>query len=264
MQTALSKKSISESFSGAADSYDRWAGPQRKIAERLIELLPHGTVATRILDIGCGTGLLTSGLIRRFPEASILGIDLAPGMVASCEERFSKSSNLKFLEADIETFSTDVRYDLLASSCTFQWLSEKEKSLNRLVSLLSQGAVFAAAILVDGTLREFRESYESAMGKPVPGLDVLSPDFFTTTLKSGGLKLHCARTEDTRMSYDNAWDTLHSFKGVGATFSNQPGYLPHGVADMRRLVREYESHHGDPDGRVPLTYRVLYCIGEKS
>lgn len=43
---------------------------------------------TRLLDLGCGTGLELRFYFARNPSAAVTGIDLAPGMLAALRERF--------------------------------------------------------------------------------------------------------------------------------------------------------------------------------
>ena len=50
------------------------------MAERLAALLPTHLIDGAILDLCCGTGLLTEMLHRAYPSAEIHGLDIAPGM----------------------------------------------------------------------------------------------------------------------------------------------------------------------------------------
>lgn len=60
--------------------------------ERAFDLLPAdlplGT-GSRILDLGCGTGRQTLTLARLAPDATILGVELMPPMVAFANERIA-------------------------------------------------------------------------------------------------------------------------------------------------------------------------------
>ncbi len=46
-----------------------------------------GVRPSRIVDLGCGTGQLTRRLIERFPDATVVAVDLSPGMLARAADR---------------------------------------------------------------------------------------------------------------------------------------------------------------------------------
>ena len=73
----IEKDAVSKSFSNAAVTYDSWAEPQKKIAQRLVELLPAGQGYSNILDLGCGTGNVVEQLLLRNTTAEILVIEIA-------------------------------------------------------------------------------------------------------------------------------------------------------------------------------------------
>jgi SAM-dependent methyltransferase len=67
-------------FEWLAPSWEKRRGPESLISlgaalDRL-DFVPR-----RILDVGSGTGAGARVLARRFPEAEVVGVDLAPGMV---------------------------------------------------------------------------------------------------------------------------------------------------------------------------------------
>jgi ubiquinone/menaquinone biosynthesis C-methylase UbiE len=68
------KQGIRRNFARRARSYDRHAGMQRLMAQRLMGIA-GGSVARarRILEIGCGTGYLT-GLLRQANGEARLGL----------------------------------------------------------------------------------------------------------------------------------------------------------------------------------------------
>ena len=56
MNDRADKRAVRQSFDRAASSYDAVAGLQRQVCELLLAVLPAPTLATTILDAGCGTG----------------------------------------------------------------------------------------------------------------------------------------------------------------------------------------------------------------
>lgn len=83
-------------WDGLADRYDDifmqdpvYRSALEKMAERAA-----GGDASRILDLGCGTGNLIALLQRRLPRASICGVDPSPGMREACARRFDGDANV--------------------------------------------------------------------------------------------------------------------------------------------------------------------------
>ena len=68
-------------FDRAAKSYDSAAVLQREIAKRIGQRLDYiKQQPKRVLDVGCGTGYITKDLLKRYPKAHIVALDLAHSM----------------------------------------------------------------------------------------------------------------------------------------------------------------------------------------
>ena len=73
-------------FDRLAPVWDSMRRPEAFAAlERALETLPAGP--KRVLDLGTGTGLAAFVVAQRFPEAEVVGVDLAPGMVEQARQR---------------------------------------------------------------------------------------------------------------------------------------------------------------------------------
>jgi len=73
-------------FDRLAPVWDSMRRPEAFAAlERALETLP--AAPKRVLDLGTGTGLAAFVVARRFPEAEVVGVDLAPGMVEQARQR---------------------------------------------------------------------------------------------------------------------------------------------------------------------------------
>ncbi len=97
-----------------------------EIYDRLIEKIGKGD---RVLDIGCGTGLLSIRAINK--GASVVGIDINPQMLEIAEKRaeqFECQAELELLEmgvAEMDRFE-DSSFDKVISSLCFSELPEYE------------------------------------------------------------------------------------------------------------------------------------------
>lgn len=68
-------------FDRAAARYEAGARVQAHMAEVLLDLWGDRPEPSRVLECGCGTGLLTRALRARFPGAALAATDASPAMV---------------------------------------------------------------------------------------------------------------------------------------------------------------------------------------
>ena len=72
----MNKTVIKRNFSRYAHLYDKYADIQRYSSSQLAKLLKKGCPG-EILEIGCGTGIYTGMLKRRFRRSALTVIDMA-------------------------------------------------------------------------------------------------------------------------------------------------------------------------------------------
>ncbi len=264
MSISFSKQGIARGFSAAAAHYERWAAPQRTIAEALATLLPETLPPGPILDLGCGTGLLTGLLIERYPGHKVVGVDVAPAMVEACRAKWPDTAIAEFILDDAEQFSAEGPWALVASSCSFQWFEHPTEDLCRFGGHLAPGGFVALAVPVQGSLPELNDCYGVVLKRTMPGLTFLPPATYEEALEDTGLLMRSVKSEPVVTLYDHGMDALRSFKGVGATFQHQHEYSALSGKTVRALVKEYDRLFALADGRVPLTYQALYCVAENT
>ena len=137
-------------FDLAAQHWDE--RPQRvqlaqEITDALLKKIPE-TSSLDVLDVGCGTGLITMQLQPLVH--SITGVDSSTGMLDVLN---NKISNLKL--ANARTFEYDFnqgkklpgKYDLIVSSMTLHHIEEVHKVLEQLFELLVPGGKICIADL---------------------------------------------------------------------------------------------------------------------
>ena len=151
----LNKRLISHNFSRSAATYDRHALLQRKMADELLDKIKSHS-PLKILDVGCGTGYLTMKMAAMFPQAEVIGIDIAPGMIAEAKKR--GQVNLSFMLGDGEELAfPDHCFDLIVSNATLQWMVA-DKSLIEAKRLLKSGGRLVFNTFGPATLKELKEA----------------------------------------------------------------------------------------------------------
>ncbi len=93
-----------------------------------------------VVDLGCGPGNITEWLQRRWPKASITGIDSSVEMLATARE---KHPDLDWEQSDIEQWMPRVPVDILYSNAALQWLDHHRPLFARLYGALAHGGVLA-------------------------------------------------------------------------------------------------------------------------
>ncbi len=79
---AIDKRTMRRAFSRAASGYDASAVLQREVCKRMLERLDFIRLKPgRLLDAGSGTGWGGRQLSERYPDAEVISLDIAMGML---------------------------------------------------------------------------------------------------------------------------------------------------------------------------------------
>ncbi|ONI87884.1 SAM-dependent methyltransferase [Actinosynnema sp. ALI-1.44] len=112
-----------------------------------VDLLPRD--AKDVLDIGSGTGRLTSMVREALPGSEIVGIDPAPNMVQAAEEKFADDSGASFTGGTVEDLSqfADNSFDVAITSFALHHLEldTYDKSAAEILRVLRPGGRFVNA-----------------------------------------------------------------------------------------------------------------------
>lgn len=124
-----------------ATQYLKFERERTRPALDLLSQVPL-TRPKRVLDLGCGPGNSTSVLLRRFPDALIIGVDSSPDMIAKAKKTLP---DLEFRLGDLTSFGNTEDADLLFSNAVYQWLPYEKRLqiFTDLIKSLKPGGVFA-------------------------------------------------------------------------------------------------------------------------
>src|SRR5690606_27529559 len=87
-----------------------------------------------------GPGNSTDLLIKRWPNATVSGVDTSDDMLRQARVRLP---GVAFDKADIATWSPPPGTDVIFANAVFQWVPDHLTQLTRLVSALDDGGVLA-------------------------------------------------------------------------------------------------------------------------
>lgn len=254
----LSKNKIADNFSHAAGNYESYADAQRLISNQLSEFLPEKIYLGRILEFGCGTGFLTETLLKRYKTNSVLGIDIAPGMIELCTNKFHGISNCIFAEADIEEVEFDEKFPLITSSATIQWCTNPSGLFKKLKENLAPSAQLCFSVIVKGTFPEYYDSYKEVTGEDISSSFFRDSQVYIEALEKHGFRIIEKKELTHTFYYMNAYKALKSINGIGASFKGHENtrILPPKI--LSEIIKEYENNYSRDPLHTSLTYKVLY------
>jgi demethylmenaquinone methyltransferase/2-methoxy-6-polyprenyl-1,4-benzoquinol methylase len=168
-------------FDGTAATYDTvasWAtfGKDKYWKNVIISKIPEGDT---ILELACGTGILTRKIAQKFPDSRIVGVDITKGYLEVAKRNSSSFQNISFVCQDAEMLNLDEKFDCIVSSYIPKYCNPKilaqvcEKHLkpngtiilhdftypqNRLVRSL-WNAYFVLLKLVGNLIPEWKEAF---------------------------------------------------------------------------------------------------------
>jgi 2-polyprenyl-3-methyl-5-hydroxy-6-metoxy-1,4-benzoquinol methylase len=102
---------------------------------RVLELLPDRL--GRVLDIGCGPGVMVEAVLSR--GGTFEGVDLSPEMVREASDRFA-SEGVSFSEGSIEALQQESdAYDQVICMAVIEYLDTPDKAFSEIARVLRPG-----------------------------------------------------------------------------------------------------------------------------
>lgn len=241
------KHRIAARFDNAAQTYDAHSGLQRYAAGRLAGMIATASLPPRprVLEVGCGTGHLTSRLVIHLPGASILATDIAPAMVAACQ---AKLPHLEYAVLDGSQPACKDRFDLVCANLAAQWFDDLPEALARLAALLTPGGLLALNLLGAATFGAWRAAH-ARLGLHVGTHAFLTADECRSAFPFGNLRL---AIEHVINHPHSALDFLRALRAIGAD-TPAPGHAPLSPAQLRRVMRTL----GDAPA---IDYEIIFAL----
>lgn len=242
----MDKERVKHAFGRAAATYDNNAYVQKIASAKLVHLTQTLPIPQRILEIGCGTGYLTSSLLSAYPQTPYLATDISEEMVEYCKKNFfNKSSMVEFKAEDGEKINFSFSPDWIVSNFAFQWFEEQIESIKNLYKN-SQYLIFTT--LLSGTFEEWKKVCEE-FHLPDKVLSFVSESEFLANMRLLNPQYLSIQTE--KEFYPTPLAFLSSLRKIGAheTRGNDKAV---NIKNMKRLLEKKEP--------LEVSYRVAYCI----
>lgn len=184
--------------------------PDRERCARLLKsFCAHffaGRAGLRIVDLGCGDGYYTHGLVQAVPGAKACLVDASGEMLEAAAERLRGVDGVSFVKADFREIisgaaALDGPYDLAISSLSIHHLvlDEKRALFGRIRDMIEPGGFFVNIDVVLSPADSLEEWYLALWGEWIAG-NSDEPLSGTLLPIPGNYKRDPANTPDTLAS----------------------------------------------------------------
>ncbi len=155
--------------------FDAWSSfYDQPVVQRLTYRPVHDAVVAalrpldprRVLDVGCGTGLLTARLRGACPAATVVGCDFSDGMLGQAHAR---EPGAPWVRGDaLRLPFHDATFDAIVSTEAFHWFPDQPRALAEMRRVLVPGghALIAIVSTPHETVRTLVHAASQTFGQP--------------------------------------------------------------------------------------------------
>lgn len=249
----MDKNLIKDRFSRSIPSYNGSACAQRLIAEKLCSLLSGISGGQRdagnVLEIGCGTGILTRMFLKYFTASGLTLVDICPEVIGMLGD-----IKCRFIAGDAEKCSLPAGQDLIISCSAIQWFEDQDAFLSKCNGLLNGKGLIAISTFGPDNLSQIKTITGC-------GLDYCGKNAVCDAVGRAGFRILAADEEHIEMIFPTPQSVLHHLKSTGVTGISRTSWTK---GRLKEFTSAYQEKYGLEDGNVPLTYHPIYIIAEKS
>lgn len=156
---------IAEHFEEEAAEYDstflRIIPRYRELLAALADTLPFPAGSSfSAIDLGCGTGNVSRGVLDRYPGARMTCVDISPKKLEMTRKKLGHG--VAVVQADLNDYDFSGKYDAVVSSLALHHFADDARKLafyRKIHAALVPGGVFVNADIVQGSDPALQDLY---------------------------------------------------------------------------------------------------------
>ena len=246
---------IATSFSKAAKSYDKAAIVQHKIGLMLIDLLADVECqADNILDIGCGTGKITSQLAMLYPKKQIHAIDISGGMLDYARQHYSHN-NIQWSYGDAKNLNFPAAsIDIIFSNFTLQWCNTAD-AISQAAKVLTPGGNMIFSSVVAPSLHQLQHAWQQLDNQQHVN-DFATSDQYLQLAAHNNLFVVEKKVVQQVEYFTDIYKLLSSLNKIGSVCMHNNSATKLNKALLHQLETNYRQQ-SVKDDMLPLSYYLL-------
>lgn len=217
------------------------------------------TAGTRLLDAGCGAGLLA--LLASYRGAQVTGLDASPGLLAIAQQRVPTAD---VREGDLEVLPfADASFDAVTAVNSVFYAEDMVAAMRELVRVVRPGGRVVVTAWGPPQRCEFLTAVmpPPPPGAPPPHPGALSePGALAALLKGAGLHV----VEEGEVACPFVFpSTEASWRANASAGVNQAAIAHSGEDAVRAVYANADRAHMRPDGSVRYENVFLWAAGQR-
>jgi malonyl-CoA O-methyltransferase len=252
----LDKSLIKRSFAAASMTYDSVAGLQRAVGKELLRSIDAAKLTGTLLDLGCGTGFLTSELLAHSNHETMIALDIALSMVQTTQSKLADKLNIIYLCADAEQLPlAGQSIDSVFSNLALQWCRNLEAVFSGLKRALKPEGQLVFSTFGPQTLHELKSAWAEVDSYNHVNA-FYSEEQLKHFLQQAGFKNSQIKSKLYTSRYDSVWMLMQALKHLGAhhVIAGRNKKITTRTA-MQQMIAAYEKYR--ISGQIPATFEVI-------
>ena len=261
----VDRQQVGRRFARVAATYGEGDFFAREVDRRMQERLDFVKVEPkRILDLGCSRGGSFPGLTARYPDAELIGLDVAPAMLSAGRvpragwQRWlgiGKNAEPLRLAADAANLPLKSRSTAIVwSNLLLHWLDDPIPALAEAHRVLEVGGLLMFSTLGPDTLKELRSAFADGYAHTQRFADMHD---LGDMLVGCGFADPVMDMEVITLTYDDLDTMFAELRAAGSSCAMKA--RRHGMTGRQSWANGRAAYEAlRRDGKLPATFEVIY------
>ncbi|MDR3443600.1 MAG: methyltransferase domain-containing protein [Legionella sp.] len=224
---------------------------------------------SRILDIGCGDGIITSEIAKIVTEGCVIGTDISQQMIEHASNTYRNQDNMRFVQMDASRNIFRRQFDIITSFNCLHWVKDQESALFGVAASAVEGAQIALLfshkksvyheVLDKICASDKWKSYFSTYENPRSFFDV---NTYKKILQNAGLKVIDIIEEEMTYYYKTPKLLMEFFNAAGSQIKLIPESMKNEF--LNDFVNEFLSQiELTENNEIPVSFWCLQIVANK-
>lgn len=223
------------------DKYDDNALVQKIMAEKLVSFLDKSSY-DKVLELGCGTGILTKLLVQNIRYKKYFSNDIVEKSKFYIDKIVPDSN---FICGNAQKIKLPQKVDLIISNAMFQWFTNLDKVLEYYKTLLNPSGTIAFSTFSPDNFIEIKKLTGLS-------LDYKNIEEIQAILEKN-FEIICLEKFDYKLNFTNPLEVLSHMKNTGVNSLTEQHW---GIKEVKKFCDDYREAFPE----LTLTYSPIITV----